>query len=151
VASHIRIVLTDDLHNIGKSGDLVRVRPGFARNYLIPRGLAVGASARNVARIEHEKKVAEARAIKQKSEATELAAKLSAVKVTITRPVGEGDRLYGSVTSRDVEEALASLGHVVDKRRISMDPLKALGTYSVSIRLATEVTATVDVTVAKKA
>lgn len=151
MASHTRVVLTDDLHNIGKSGELVRVRSGFARNFLIPRGLAVGASARNVARIEHEKKVAEARAAKQKSEAIELAEKLSAVKLTISRPVGEGDRLYGSVTSRDVEEALASLGHTVDKRRISMDPLKALGTYPVNIRLATQVTATIEVTVAKKA
>lgn len=151
MASHIRVVLTDDLHNIGKSGDLVKVRPGFARNFLIPRGLAVGASARNVARIEHEKRVAEARAAKQQSEAVAQAEKLSAVKLTISRPVGEGDKLYGSVTSRDVEEALASLGHTVDKRRITMDPLKALGTYPVSIRLATQVTATIEVTVAKKA
>jgi large subunit ribosomal protein L9 len=151
MASHIRVVLTDDLHNIGKSGDLVKVRPGFARNFLIPRGLAVGASARNVARIEHEKRVAEARAAKQQAEAVAQAEKLSAVKLTISRPVGEGDKLYGSVTSRDVEEALASLGHSVDKRRIVMDALKALGTYPVTIRLATQVTATIEVTVAKKA
>ena len=83
-------------------------------------------------------------------EAQELATKLAGVKITITRPVGEGDRLYGSVTSRDVEEALAAQGFTVDRRRIEMEPLKALGTFPVTIRLATSVTATVEVTVAAK-
>jgi large subunit ribosomal protein L9 len=150
MAHHIRVVLTDDLHNVGKSGELVKVRPGFARNYLIPRGLAVGATERNVSRIEHEKKVAESRASKLKGEATDLAAKLNAVKITITRPVGEGDKLYGSVTTRDIEEALSEKGFTVDRRRIGVDPIKALGTYPVAIRLATSVTATVEVTVAAK-
>lgn len=150
MAHHIHVVLTDDLPNVGKSGELVRVRPGYARNYLIPRGLAIGATASNVARVEHEKKVAEARAAKNKSEAEQLAAKLNTVKLTISRPVGEGDRLYGAVTSRDVEEALASQGHTVDKRRIVMEPIKALGTSTVQIRLATNVTANIEVTVAKK-
>ena len=125
MAHHIRVVLTDDLHNVGKSGELVKVRPGFARNFLIPRGLAVGATEKNVARVEHEKKVAEARAQKTRSEAEQLSDKLKAVKITITRPVGEGNRLYGLVTSRDVEEALAEKGFAVDKRRISMEPIKA--------------------------
>jgi large subunit ribosomal protein L9 len=150
MAHHIHVVLTEDLSNVGKSGELVRVRPGFARNYLVPRGLAISATAENVARIEHEKKVVEARSAKLKSEAEELAGKLKAVKITIERPVGEGDRLYGSVTSRDVEEALAAQGFAVDKRRIVMDPLKALGTFPVTIRLATSVNATVEVTVARK-
>lgn len=150
MATHIRVVLTDDLNNFGKSGELVKVRPGFARNYLIPRGLAVGATERNVARIEHEKKVAGVRATKTRAEADELSAKLSAVKLTITRPVGEGDRLYGSVTTRDIEEALSSQGFKVDKRRIVSEPIKALGTFPVQIRLATNVTATVEVTVAAK-
>ena len=150
MATHIHVVLTDDISNIGKSGELVRVRPGYARNYLIPRGLAIGATAANVSRIEHEKKVAESKAAKNRSEAEQLAAKLGAVKLTISRPVGEGDRLYGAVTSRDVEEALSQQGHVVDKRRIVMEPIKALGTTNVQIRLATNVTATIEVTVAKK-
>jgi large subunit ribosomal protein L9 len=108
MATHIHVVLTEDLQNVGKSGELVKVRPGFARNYLIPRGLAVGATAENVARIEHEKRVAEARATKSRAEAEQLAAKLGAVKLVITRPAGEGDKLYGSVTTRDIEEALAA-------------------------------------------
>src|SRR4051812_42439745 len=139
MAHHIHVVLTEDLSNVGKSGELVRVRPGFARNYLVPRGLAISATAENVARIEHEKKVVESRNAKLKAEATQLSDKLKAVKITIERPTGEGDRLYGSVTSRDVEEALASQGYTVDRRRIAMEPLKALGTFPVTIRLATSV------------
>ena len=151
MAHHIHVVLTEDIGNLGKSGQLVRVRPVFARNYLVPRGLAISATAENVARIEHEKKVVESKNAKLKSEAQQLADKLKAVKITIERPVGEGDRLYGSVTSRDIEEALAAQGYVVDRRRITMEPLKTLGAHQVSIRLATSVTATVEVTVAKKA
>src|SRR3954471_3365096 len=108
MATHIHVVLTDDLSNVGKSGELVRVRPGFARNYLIPRGLAIGATAENVSRIEHEKRRVESRNAKTRAEADELAKKLASVKIVITKPVGEGDRLYGSVTSRDVEEGLAA-------------------------------------------
>ncbi len=151
MATHIHVVLTEDLSNIGKSGELVRVRPGYARNYLIPRGLAISATAENVSRIEHEKKVVEARNAKLKSEAEQLAQKLASVKLTIERPVGEGDRLYGSVTSRDIEEALAAQGYSVDRRRIAVEPLKTLGTYPVTIRLATAVSATIEVTVARKA
>jgi large subunit ribosomal protein L9 len=150
MATHIHVVLTEDLQNVGKSGELVKVRPGFARNYLIPRGLAVGATAENVSRIEHEKRVAEARAAKTRSEAEQLAAKLNAVKLTITRPAGEGDKLYGSVTARDIEEALAAQGFSVDRRRIETDPIKSIGTHAIAIRLAPSITATVELTVAAK-
>ena len=150
MATHIHVVLTEDLHNVGKSGELVKVRPGFARNYLIPRGLAVGATAENVSRIEHEKRVAEARAVKSRSEAEQLAAKLSAVKLTISRPAGEGDKLYGSVTARDIEEALAAQGFSVDRRRIEADTIKTIGTHSIPIRLAPSITATVELTVSAK-
>jgi large subunit ribosomal protein L9 len=150
MASHINVVLTEDLANLGKTGDLVRVRPGYGRNYLIPRGLAIGATAENVSRIKHEKTVAEAKNAKVKAEAGDLAQKLSAVKITIERPVGEGNRLYGSVTSRDIEEALAAQGFVVDRRRIAVEPIKALGAHPVTIRLATSISATVEVNVVKK-
>jgi len=150
MAHHIHVVLTEDLSNLGKSGELVRVRPGFARNYLIPRGLAVSATEENKSRIEHEKKVAESRATKARAAATELSQKLGSVKITITRPVGENDKLYGSVTARDIEEALAQQGYTVDRRRITTEPLKTLGTFQVPIHLATSVTANVEVTVAKK-
>ncbi|AUX36214.1 MULTISPECIES: 50S ribosomal protein L9 [Sorangium] len=150
MATHIHVVLTEDLHNVGKSGELVKVRPGFARNYLIPRGLAVGATAENVSRIEHEKRVAESRAAKTRSEAEQLAAKLNQVKLTISRPVGEGDKLYGSVTARDIEEALAAQGFSVDRRRIESDTIKTLGAHTVTLRLAPSITASVEVTVAAK-
>lgn len=150
MAHHIHVVLTEEIANLGKSGELVRVRPGFARNYLIPRGLAVSATEENKSRIEHEKKVAEARAAKAKAAATELAQKLGSVKITISRPVGENDKLYGSVTTRDIEEALAQQGYSVDRRRIDTEPLKALGTFQVPVHLATAVTATIEVTVAAK-
>jgi large subunit ribosomal protein L9 len=150
VAHYINVVLTEDLANLGKTGELVRVRPGYARNYLIPRGLAIGATAENVARIEHEKRVAAAKSAKAKSEAEALAQKLSAVKLTLERPVGEGDRLYGSVTSRDIEEALAAQGYAVDRRRIVVEPIKSLGAHPVTIRLGTAISATVEVSVVKK-
>jgi large subunit ribosomal protein L9 len=150
MAHHIHVVLTEDLANLGKSGELVRVRPGFARNYLIPRGLAVSATEENKSRIEHEKKVAEARATKAKATATEMAQKLGSVKLTISRPVGENDKLYGSVTTRDIEEALAQQGYSVDRRRIDTEPLKTLVTFQVPIHLATSVTANIEVTVAAK-
>jgi len=150
MSHYIRVVLTEDLAQIGQSGELVRVRPGFARNYLIPRGLAVGATEQNVARIEHEKRVAENRSAKLRREAQDLATKLGAVKVTISRPAGEGDKLYGSVTPRDIEEALHAQGYSVDRRRIETEPLKALGTYSIPIRLASSISATIEVTVAAK-
>ncbi len=150
MAAYINVVLTEDMNNLGKSGELVRVRPGYARNYLIPRGLAISATAENVARIEHEKKVVEARNVKLRGEAESLAGKLASVKLTIERPVGEGDRLYGSVTSRDIEEALATQGYSVDRRRIAMEPIKALGTHTITIRLATSINATIEVTVSAK-
>ncbi|XXT17346.1 50S ribosomal protein L9 [Sorangium sp. So ce429] len=150
MATHIHVVLTEDLHNVGKSGELVKVRPGFARNYLIPRGLAVGATAENVSRIEHEQRVAESRAAKTRSEAEQLAGKLNQVKITISRPVGEGNKLYGSVTARDIEEALSAQGFSVDRRRIETDTIKTLGAHPVVIRLAPSITASVEVTVAAK-
>jgi large subunit ribosomal protein L9 len=151
MAHHIHVILTDDLHNVGKSGELVKVRPGFARNFLIPRGLAVGATEKNVSRIEHDKKVAETRATKLKAEATDLATKLGAVKLTITKPAGEGDKLYGSVTAKDIEEALAKEGFAIDRRRIVTDAIKAVGTYQIPVRLATNVSANVELTVAAAA
>ncbi len=151
MASHVHVVLTQDLDNLGKSGELVKVRPGFARNYLVPRGLAVSATQENVARIEHQKRVIEAQTTKARGEAEQLAAKLNAVKLSISRPAGEGEKLYGSVTARDIEEALAAQGFAVDRRRIETDPIKTVGTHQVQIRLAPAISAKIEVTVAAKA
>src|SRR5262249_30890973 len=137
MASHIHVVLTEDMQHLGKSGELVKVRPGYARNYLIPRGLAVSASETNVARIEHEKRVANARATKLRDEPENLPKKPTGLKPPTRGPPGGGARLYGSVTSRDIEEALAEQGYSVDRRRIATEPLKAVGTFPITIRLAT--------------
>ena len=150
MATHIHVVLTEDFQSLGKSGELVKVRPGFARNYLLPRALAVTATEGNVARIEHAKRVAESKAAKAKGEATDLAGKLENLKLAISRPVGEGDKLYGSVTTRDIEEALAEKGFVVDRRRIVTEALRSLGTHAVQVRLAPSITATIQVEVAAK-
>lgn len=150
MARNIQVVLTEDLPNVGKSGDLVRVRPGYARNFLMPRGLAAMATKDNVARIEHEKRVALTRAQKQRTENQKLADVLGGVKLTIPCAAGEGDKLYGSVTSRDVEEALAAKGHVVDRRKIVLEPIKEVGVYSVPIRIGSGVDAHVQVEVVAK-
>ena len=150
MARHINVVLTEDLPNVGKTGELVRVRPGYARNFLIPRGLAALATKDNVRRIEHEKRVAQARAVKQRGEAETVAGKLKDLRLSIPVQVGDEGKLFGSVTTRDVEEALASKGFEIDRRKIVLDPVKELGSYTASIRLASGVDAAVAVEVVAK-
>jgi large subunit ribosomal protein L9 len=147
----MQLVLREDVPNLGKSGELVNVKPGYGRNYLIPRGLAVVATKGNVARIEHEKKVAELRAAKARKEAEASAATLQGVEVVIARQVGEEDKLFGSVTARDIADALKAKGHNVDHKRIQLaSPLRALGKTELTIKLAGGVSATVLVEVTKK-
>lgn len=150
MAAYVQVVLQESLKNLGTHGELVRVRPGYARNFLVPRGHAVYATEKNVARIEHEKREAVARAAKQKAEATGLAGKLAGVTVTVSRQVGEGDRMYGSVTPKDVHAALEAAGHKVDRRKIELPEIKGLGTYEASVRLAPEVSASFKVEVVKQ-
>lgn len=149
MAAYLQVVLRESLKNLGKSGDLVRVRPGFARNYLVPRALAVYATEGNVARLEHEKREALARAAKQKGEHEALAKKLDGVTVIIARKVGTDDRMYGSVTAKDVAEGLAKLGHEIDRRKIELAAIKTLGTHTATLRFAAEVTSTFKVEVVK--
>jgi large subunit ribosomal protein L9 len=149
--ANIQVILQQDVDKLGKSGDLVRVRPGFARNYLLPRELAVPATTAAVHRIEHEKTVALARAEKAKKDAREAAAKLSAVAVKITQKAGEDGRLFGSVTSKDIEAALAAQGVAIDRKKIHLaEPIKAVGTYEVPVKLVSDVSATVKVEVVAK-
>ena len=148
----IQVVLQHDVDNVGKSGELVKVRPGFARNYLIPRSLAVPATTAAVNRINHEKAVAVARAEKLKKEAKDLAAKIDGLTVQIARPVGEDDRLFGSVTAKDIENAVHAAGLAAfDRKKMTMpDAIKALGTFEIPVKLLTDVTATLKVEVVKK-
>jgi large subunit ribosomal protein L9 len=148
MATNVRVVLTEDLPNLGNSGDLVRVKPGFARNFLIPRGLAALATKDNVKRIEHEKRVALARAQKQRSASQAIADKLNGVKITIGAQVGEENKLYGSITTRDIEEALAAKGFEIDRRKIMTDPIKELGTHAIAIKIASGIDATIELEIA---
>ena len=147
----IQVILQHDVHNVGKSGDLVKVRPGYARNFLIPRDLAVPATTAAVNRIAHEKAVAVVKAEKAKAGARELAAKINGLAVTIARPVGEEDRLFGSVTSKDIHAAVKAKGFELDRKQMHLaEPIKALGTYDIPVKLMTDVTATFKVEVVKK-
>ncbi len=147
----IQVILQHDVSNVGKSGELVRVRPGFARNFLIPRDLAVPATTAAVNRIAHEKGVAIAKAEKAKKEARELAAKLEGLVVQLARPVGEEDRLFGSVTSKDIHAAMKAKGFDLDRKQLHLaEPIKALGTTEVPVKLLGDIGATIKVEVVKK-
>jgi large subunit ribosomal protein L9 len=147
----MQVILRDDMDNLGKSGEVVNVKSGYARNFLLPRGLAVKATASDVARVEHEKRVIAARTAKLAKEAQAEADKLSQVSVSIARAVGEEDKLYGSVTTRDIAEALREQGVTVDSKKIHLEePIKTLGMTEVPVKLGRGVTANVKVWVVKK-
>lgn len=152
MATPIKVVLQKDVDNLGSGGDVVRVRPGHARNYLIPRGLAVPATTANLLRVNELKKAAQALAQKTLGEAKEQQQKIEAVAVKIERSVGDEGKMYGSVTARDIEMAYAAAGVTLDRKRIVLpEPLKALGLAEVTIRLHPEVSAKLRVEVVKKA
>ena len=147
----IQVILQQDLKNLGKSGELVRVRPGYARNYLIPRSLAMPATVTNVKQIEHQQRISAAAAAKSRGEATSLAEKISAVTVTITRKIGEEDRLFGSVTTKDIATALKEKGFEVDRQKSELvDAIRTAGIFPVTVKLLGDVTATFKVQVAPK-
>ena len=147
----MQVILRDDMDNLGKSGEVVNVKPGYARNYLLPRGHAIKATAGDIKRVEHEKRVIASRAAKMAKAAQAEADKLSQVSVSIERATGEGDKLYGSVNSRDIAEALRAQGVIVDSKKIQLaEPIKSLGLVEVPVKLGGGVTATIKVTVAKQ-
>ena len=147
----MQVILKEDVHNLGKSGDLVNVKPGYGRNYLIPQGLAVVATAGNIKQIEHEKKLITARNAKLAKDAQAVADKLAAVEVQIERQVGEEDKLFGSVTSRDIEEKLADKGVKVDHKKIVLsEPIKTIGYHTVEIKLGNGIVGKVKVVVVPK-
>lgn len=144
----IEVILREDIKTLGKAGALVRVKPGYARNYLLPQGLAYEATAGNKKRIEGEQKARVARLAADKAGAQSFAAALGAVKLSIAAKAGEEGKLFGSVTAQDIADQLAAQGHEVDKRKVELDqPIRQLGHHTVSIRLHPEVTAEVHVDV----
>jgi len=147
----MRVILRENLDNLGKAGDVVSVRPGYGRNYLLPNGLAVPATEKDEARMQHEQRVIAARVAKLAKQLQSEADRLSQVSVSLARAVGEEDKLYGSVTNRDIAEALAEQGVKLDAKRIQLDePIKALGMTEVAVKLGHDITAKIKVWVVKK-
>ncbi len=151
MATPIKVVLQDDVASLGTSGDVVRVRPGYARNFLIPRGLAAPATQANLARVEDLRRQAAERAAQRMTEAQATRAKLEALSVKLERAVGEENKMYGSVTAKDIEEAFAAVGVEVDRRKLVLsEPIKTLGLHEVPLKLHPELSATLRVEVVKK-
>jgi large subunit ribosomal protein L9 len=144
----IEVILREDIKTLGRAGEMVRVKPGYARNYLLPQGLAYEATEGNRKRIAAETRVRTARNQAERTEAERVAGTLSGVTITLSGKAGEEGKLFGSITSQDVADALARQGHTVDRRRIELEhPIKTTGTHTVSVRLHPEVHAELRVSV----
>jgi large subunit ribosomal protein L9 len=147
----MQVILREDRENLGKSGDVVTVKPGFGRNYLLPKGLALLATAQDVARVAHEKRVIAARNAKLMKDTQATADRLNQVAVSIPVTVGEEDRLYGSVTTRDIADALHAKGVELDAKKLVLEePIKSLGLSEVVVKLGQGVSAKIKVWVVKK-
>src|SRR5690348_12557533 len=139
----MQVILTQDVPTLGKAGELVSVRPGYGRNYLVPRGMAVTATVKNKNRLDHEKAVIERRVAKERATANEIATRINGMTLQFERQVGEDEKLFGSVTSRDIAEQLKKANVEIDHRWVELDgAIKALGKYEVPVKLAAGVTAT---------
>lgn len=147
----MQVILRENIENLGKTGDVVKVSDGYARNFLLPRKLVMIAEEKNVAAIEQAKKALEKKRLAEKASAQEFATKLSGLTCVIARKVGEHDKLFGSVSAADISEALKQLGHTLDRRHIHLEtPIKTLGFHSVNIKLEPEVSAMIQVSVVKE-
>lgn len=147
----MEVILRDHVEHLGARGQIVKVADGYARNYLLPRNLALVATEGNKKRVERERRIAEAREAEERAASEAIATRLTALELTFTRRVGETEQLYGSVTSQDIADALRAKGFEVDKRKILLpDAIKALGEVNVPVKLHREVTAQLKVTVAKE-
>jgi large subunit ribosomal protein L9 len=142
----MKVFLRDDVKNLGKIGDVVNVSDGYARNFLFPKRLAVEANTKNIREFEHNKKIIQERAAKIRDASRATAEKLSALSLTIKAKAGEEERLFGSVTTMDIAEALKAEGFEIDKKKISLEePIKRLGEYSVEVKIHADVSAAVKV------
>jgi large subunit ribosomal protein L9 len=147
----MEVILREHVDNLGKRGEIVKVADGYARNYLLPRKLALPATDGNRRHVERERKIVEAREANEKGQAEAMAARLGAVDITIARRVGETDQLYGSVTSADIVDYLKVKGFEVDRRKLILpEPIKAIGDHEVPLKLHREVTVPLKVHVVKE-
>jgi large subunit ribosomal protein L9 len=144
----MEVILREHVDNLGRRGDVVKVAEGYARNYLLPRKLALAVNEANKRQIERERKVAEAKDAEERGQADAIAARLAEVEIEIPRRVGENQTLYGSVTTADIAHALVAKGFEIDKRKIQLkEPLKALGETTVPVKIHRDVTAQLKVSV----
>jgi large subunit ribosomal protein L9 len=147
----IELILREDVDKLGSRGQLVKVSPGYARNFLLPKRLAVAASDANKKIVEQERQAHLKRDAKEQAGAADLAKMLDAVTVTISQKAGENDQLFGSVTSKDIADGLEAQGYNIERRKIQLDaPIKTLGQHKVVVRLHREVTAEITVSVLKE-
>ncbi|HXS96577.1 MAG TPA: 50S ribosomal protein L9 [Candidatus Limnocylindrales bacterium] len=147
----MEVILREDINNLGSRGDLVKVAPGYARNFLLPKKLAVAATEANRKIVEQERQAHLRKEAKAKGEAEDLSKLMTGVTVTLTQKAGENDQLFGSVTAKDVADALAAKNFTIDRRKVQLDePIKQLGEYKVPVRLHKDVIAEVTVVVAKE-
>ena len=147
----MKVILRQDFEKLGEAGKIVNVKDGYGRNFLIPRGIAYIASPHNLHLFEQDKQRLAAKKNREKRIAESLKEKLEGVSVTATLPVGEEDRVFGSVTTQDIADLMAAKGFEIDKRKIYLaDPIKALGIYEVPIKLHSEVQAAIKVWVVKQ-
>jgi large subunit ribosomal protein L9 len=148
----MEVILREHIDNLGRRGDVVKVAEGYARNYLLPRKLALVVNVGNKRQIEREKKIADVREMEEKSAAEAVAQRLGQLAIEIARRVGEHDTLYGSVTSADIAHALAAKGFEIEKKKIHLpEPLKAIGETTVPVKIHRDVTAQVKVKVVPEA
>lgn len=145
------VILKENVENLGRIGDVVKVADGYARNFLIPNKKVVAANENNLSAIEHQKKMLEKKRAAEKQSAEEISKKIAAFTCNISRKVGEKDKLFGSVTANDIADALQAGGITIEKRLIHIkDPIKALGVHSVEIKLLPEVVTNLKVWVVKE-
>jgi large subunit ribosomal protein L9 len=145
----VQVILREELPNLGTTGDVVKVKPGYARNYLLPRGLAVEASVRNLRELEHQKRVIADHRLRAQKSASAVADKLAGVQLTFNVRAGEDGKLFGSVTNQDVHRELEQRGFAIERRRILLaEPIKSLGSHEVVVNVGPDVRATVKVEVA---
>ena len=148
--AHMEVILLERVEKLGQMGDTVRVKPGFARNYLLPQKKALRATKDNMARFEHQRADLEARNLERRKEAEQVAAKMEGVSIVLVRQAGDTGQLYGSVSARDVTEGLEAAGTHIERRQVVLDrPIKTLGIHKVRIALHPEVSVSIDVNVAR--
>ena len=146
----MKIILKEEVTSLGKAGDVVDVARGFGRNFLIPKGMAIEATARNIKMLDHQRRMIDDRLNKLKKEAQRLAQRIENTSVTIAQKAGEEDKLFGSVTALDIEKSLQQEGFAIDRRKIDIDePIKSLGVFTVGVKLHPEVVAKLKVWVVK--